>query len=805
MSEGKKLFIIDGSSYIFRAFFGVPNLSNSKGFPTNAVFGFLKMLKNTLSVYKPTHIVIALDSKEETFRKKMFPEYKANREAMPDELKVQVPHIEELINAMNIPSIRVNGVEADDIIATYTKLAEKHGFTVDIISGDKDLMQLVNDKTIMIDTLKNKTYNIDGVVEKLGVEPKHVIDYLSIIGDTSDNIPGVRGIGPKGAVKLISEYGTLENIYEKIDSIKNKKHQEYLTKSKENAFLSKELIKLKYDVPLHFSVHDFDVKEPDREKLLKIFKEMEFISEIREWGLLADKKTEIPSTEEPLPREQNFDLPAKGGLRIIDNEAVEYEGALLGHDLLRKFDFKTLSKYEKLFDTKLAAYVLSPGERDYNIEDISIRTTGGTFSTKKLPEIMQKLDAEIKHNKLERAYYDIDLPCIKPLKEIGETGALVDKNKLEKLSVEFGSLMDECTKKIYKEAGTEFNINSPKQLSYILFEKMGIPATKKIASGFSTDQDVLLELASSFDFPKLIIEYREIAKLKSTYVEPLLEEAKKGDGRIRTTYNLDVTATGRLSSTDPNLQNIPIRTTSGAKIREVFIAPKGKRLISADYSQIELRILAHLGQDKIMIKSFNDGEDIHIRTASEIFDVPIELVTMTQRREAKAVNFGIMYGKTPFGLARELGIPNSTAATIIKRYFERYKDVAAIRDELIKSARQKGYTETMFGRRRYLPEINSRKPALRNFAERNAVNAPIQGTASDIIKMATVKVWEMLRTKFPQAKIILNVHDELVVEAPEGPCSNIAAAVKKEMESVFSLNPPLAVDVNIGQTWLEAH
>jgi DNA polymerase-1 len=721
---------------------------------------------------------------------------------MPEELSVQIPYIEELINAMNIPNLRIHGVEADDIIASLAKKAEEHGFDVTIISGDKDLMQLVNDKTIMIDTLKNKIYNTKGVIEKLGVEPKHVVDYLSITGDASDNVPGVRGIGPKGAVKLISEFGTLENIYKKLDAVKNPKHLASLNASKDNALLSKELIILKDDLDVDFSSEKFKTKEPDAEKLKDLYQKMEFISELRELKV-ANPKIELT------PPKAEFFEPIKGhdsgDVTKISQYAVISEGMLIGHDLLKHFDHAELSKHKKMFDTKLAAYELAPGEKDYNIDDISIRTLGEEYSPEKLPSIMKKLDHDLRSVGLEKVYYDVDLPCIPVLKDIEETGALVDIKKLEKASAFFGEKIEEYTVKIHKEAGMEFNINSPKQLAYVLFDKIGLPTSKKTETGFSTDQGVLEELAADYELPKMIMEYRELTKLKSTYADPLLEQAKKSGGRIRTTYHLDTTATGRLSSSDPNLQNIPIRTNYGTKIREAFIADKDRKLISADYSQIELRIFAHLSQDAIMIESFLKGEDIHTRTASEIFDVPLELVTLTQRQEAKAVNFGIIYGKTPFGLARELGIPQSVAAKIIKKYFERYQGVAKVREQLIKDAKTRGYSLNMFGRRRYLPDINSKNVARRNFAERNAINAPIQGAAADIMKLAMVKVWESLKHKHPDTKIILNVHDELVVEVPESKATELAKLIKSEMEHVIKMSPPLTVGTNIGSSWLEAH
>ncbi|MCX6113498.1 MAG: DNA polymerase, partial [Proteobacteria bacterium] len=493
-------------------------------------------------------------------------------------------------------------------------------------------------------------------------------------------------------------------------------------------------------------------------------------------------------------------------IKIINEYAIEYNDILIGHDLQHRLDFDTLLKYDKnIFDTKIAAYELSPGQKDYDIEDISVRITGNSFNENLFPDIKEKLDEQIKTRGLDRAYYEVDLPCVKVLRDMEDTGALVDVDVLEKLSITFEKELEKYTEKIYQLAGTEFNINSPKQLSSILFDKLGLSTGRKTETGFSTDQEVLTELSAVHDLPRQIIEYRELSKLKSTYVDPLLYMARHGDGRIHTTYHLDVTATGRLSSSDPNLQNIPIRSTHGARIREAFIAPKGKKLISADYSQIELRILAHLGEDKVMISSFEKGEDIHARTASEIYDVPIELVTLSQRREAKAINFGIMYGKTPFGLARELGIPQSVASKMIKRYFERYSGVAKAREELIRKAKMKGYAETFYGRKRYLPDISSKNMAARNFAERNAINSPMQGTAADILKIAMTRLWERLHREHKDVDIILHVHDELVIETPENIADKVMGIIKFEMENTAELTPALVVDINIGNTWLAAH
>ena len=791
MKENKKLYVIDGSSYIYRAYFGMPMLSNSKGLPTNAVYGFLKMIKNTLNIYKPKHVFIAMDSKTPTFRKEKYPQYKANREETPQELKVQLPYIEKLIEVLRIPKLRVDGVEADDIIATLTKKAVLNGFEVVIISGDKDLMQLVSANTVMIDTLKNKTYGIEGVVEKLGVRPELVRDYLAITGDTSDNIPGVRGIGPKGATTLLNEYGSLDKIYEKIDTVKNKKHHEALVRSKQEALLSKELVTLKEDVDMDFSVAGLELNEPDTEKLFSLLSELEFTSEMRELIIVKNKKLEIKNQD----------------IKVLGERFIEHDGGLIGHDLLHNVDYLTLLKYENLFDTRVASYVLNPGERDYPLDDLSLKTIKQSFTPNAFPAIKVELEKAVNEKNLNKVLYEIDLPCIKPLKEIETTGALVDLNKLKELSIEFGSSIDEYTSKIYKEAGMEFNINSPKQLSFVLFEKLGLSTaiSKKRDTGFSTDQEVLMELSSMHPLPKLIMEYRELAKLKGTYIDPLIEMAQNGDGRIRTTYNLDLTSTGRLSSSNPNLQNIPIRTPSGARIRETFIAPAGKKLISVDYSQIELRIFAYLSKDELMISAFENGEDVHTRTASEIFDVPLEFVTLSQRAQAKAVNFGILYGKTPFGLAKELGITQAIASKIISRYFDRYKGVAKVREDLIKKAREHGYSETIFGRRRYLPDINTKQIARRNFAERNAINAPIQGSAADIMKLALSKVWHALNKAHSSSKIIMHVHDELVVETPEKEATTVSNFIKHEMENVVEFRPKLTVQTSIGQSWLEAH
>jgi DNA polymerase I len=781
------VFIIDASSYIFRAYYAVRPLTNSKGLPTNATYGFLKMLKNTIKNFEPSHIVMAMDSKEKTFRKEMYEKYKANREETPVDLNKQIPYIERLLEAFNIKAIKIPGVEADDIIASLIQLAKKEEKNVVIISGDKDLMQLVDDNTYMMDTMKNKKYDIIGVQEKFGVKPSQVLDFLSLVGDASDNIPGVKGIGPKGAKTLLNKFNTLEDIYKNINKIKNEKQSEKLLASKDMAFLSKKLISLKKDIKFDFEIKDLKKQDIDKEKLKDILEDLEFTSELKEWKLLVEKEIK---TDKPFDK--------------INPYTIFYENTLVGYDLLKNLNFSQLSKYENIFDIKLASYVLNPGKRDYPIDDISIKYAKSGYSHEVLPIIKEKLEKSLKEKGLWKVFNKIDTPCIKVLKEMEESGCLIDIEKLENLEKEVSKITKEKTKEIYKITEEEFNINSPKQLSYILFEKLKLPVAKKIPSGFSTNQEVLKELSQIHPLPKLILEYRETTKLHNTYILPLLEQAKTYSGRIKTKYHLDITSTGRISSTNPNLQNIPIRTAMGSKIRQAFIAPRGKVLISADYSQIELLILAHLSDDENMKKAFKENSDIHIETASEIFDIPREMVTPEFRRQAKAVNFGIMYGKTAFGLAKELNITQATASKIIKKYFKRFYKIDLLRKKIIEDAKKTGFTKTIFGRIRYIDDINNSNHFKKAMAERNAINSPIQGSASDILKIAMVNVWGKLK-EFEDTKIILNVHDELLIETSKKDLDRVKAIIKKEMEEAVTLDPKLKVEISSGKTWLEAH
>lgn len=783
-----KFFIIDGSSYIYRAYYGVPRLNNSKGFPTNAIYGFLKMLKNTLVLYKPKYLLIALDSKEASFRKNIYSEYKANRKTTPDDLLVQIPHIYRLIQTMNITSLSIESIEADDIIASFVKKFSNTS-SINIVSGDKDLLQLVDDKICMIDTMKNTKYCTEDVVKKFGVLPQQVKDYLAIAGDASDNIPGIKGIGPKGATKLLNEFTNIDGIYKNIDSIKNPKLKNTLLDNKESAYLSLKLVELKYDLEVNNKLEDFLIKNYNTNEYINFLKEFEFYSELKSAYAQQEKQTNIFETKTPNKNEH-------------DVYTILINGEYIGYDFISRFSSEWLFN-NKFFDIKLAYYLLNPGKREYPIDEIAYKFAGNSYSSELLQTIKNNLCIELEKFNLTKVYYGIDKPCIPILKAMSENGILLDINELEKLKKEYLIETEKLTKIIYELSDEEFNINSPKQLSYILFEKLQLPTLKKISTGFSTNQEVLEELSFSHKLPKFIIEYRELSKLLNTYIDPLLLDAKNNKSRVHTTYTLDVTATGRLSSINPNLQNIPIKSDSGSKIRKVFTASKGNVLISADYSQIELRILSYLSNDLIMQEAFKNNEDIHIRTASEIFDVDINFVNSEQRRQAKAINFGIMYGKTPYGLSKELGIPINIAKLIINRYFERYSGIAKYREELIEKVKKDGISKTYFGRIRLIPEIFSKNKNLRDFAERNAINSPIQGTASDILKIAMINLSNKLRLSNLEAKIIMHVHDELVVEASIKDKEAVVSLVKEIMENAVNFEPKLCVDIKTGFNLLD--
>ena len=879
--------LVDGSNYIYRAFYGVPLLTNSKGFPTNAIYGFTNMLLKLLRDLTPDYVVVTFDLKGPTTRHEEFMDYKATRKPMPDDLIPQIPFIKDVVRGFSISVLEKQGTEADDIIGTLTGQARVKGWRVAVISGDKDLMQLVDEGVTMIDTMKDKTYDVAAVKERFGVGPDKVVEILGLMGDTSDNIPGVPGIGPKTAQRLIEEYGTLENVLQNAENLRNIKMRETMRTYADQARLSHQLATIRKDIEIDFDLQDASRKEPDNEALAKLFSEFEFSS------LLQQIKRDFGKAQKSARACQIVDSKESLGdialrLRECKEVALEFiweknaptdligiglsagESAFympLGHTTtqaqlpakvvfaalapvlknpkIRKYihDLKvalvSLEKYSVDIqggdDVMLAAYLLNPAKHSYELTELAWEylhenvltpndVAGGKGKTYPLnlvpvdkmadyacaradavfalvPVLAGKLD-DINAVDL---FQEVEMPLLYVLAAMEKKGVLVDTALLKQMSEELGELLSISEEKIFRLAGEKFNINSPKQLQTILFEKLNLPKGKKTKEGFSTDVDVLTELAKNHELPGEILAYRSLAKLKSTYVDALPALINPQTGRIHTSYNQTVTATGRLSSSNPNLQNIPIRTLEGKRIRQAFIAAPDSLLISADYSQIELRVLAHLSEDEALIDAFASGEDIHSRTASDIFGVFPQMVNSDMRRQAKVINFGILYGMSAFGLAKELGVSNKIAQVYIDGYFQRYKKVRVYLDGILEGARRDGFVCTLLNRRRYLPELKSPVPSVRQFAERMAINTPIQGTAADLIKVAMVNIDHLLTKKNFSARLIMQVHDELVLEAPVKEKDEVMALVKKEMEEVIKLKVPLKVEIAAGKNWDEAH
>jgi DNA polymerase-1 len=883
MTEKNKIplvALVDGSNYLYRAFYAIPALTNSKGFPTNAIYGFTNMLLKLLRDIKPDYIVIAFDVKGPTTRHEEFTDYKATRKPMPDDLSPQIPFIKDIIRGFSIPVIEKQGTEADDIIGVLSERASKKGWRTVIVSGDKDLMQLVNENVTMVDTMKDKTYDVEAVKERFGVGPDKVVEILGLMGDTSDNIPGVPGVGPKTAQRLIEEYGSLEAVIENTDNLRNVKLRESFKKYAEQARLSRQLALIRKDTEIDFDFKDAARKEPDKEALAKLFSEFEFsalLAEIKK-GSPAEAKecTIIVSARElteligkarqnksfacELIREINQPATLLGIALAVEGESfyLPVEHTNLKEQLNRKQVISALAplftndKIEKYFhdlkttlvaqadlniqnadDTALMAYLLNPAKHSYELAEIawehlheqlpSAQEIAGGKNNPLAEADMDKIAAygaeraaaiyklgkiltdKLKEIQADELYTKVEMPLLHVLASMEKKGVLIDTDILKQMSEELGQLLSLSEKKIYKLSGEKFNINSPKQLQVILFEKLKLPTGRKTKEGYSTDVEVLTYLAQSHELPAEILAYRSMAKLKSTYVDALPALVDPQTGRIHTSYNQMATATGRLSSSNPNLQNIPIRTLEGKRIRQAFIAAPGCELISADYSQIELRVLAHLSEDKTLIEAFKADEDIHARTAADVFGVFPEMVNSDMRRQAKVINFGILYGMSAFGLAKELGVAQKTAQAYIDGYFERYKKVREYLDEILEGARRDGYVCTLLNRRRYLPELKSKIPSVRQFAERMAINTPIQGTAADLIKVAMVNIEHLLKNMSMNTRLIMQVHDELVLETPLKEKEEIMAMVKKEMEEVIKLKVPLKVEIAAGKNWDEAH
>jgi len=885
MTEQNKkplLALVDGSNYLYRAYYGIPALTNSKGFPTNAIYGFTTMLMKLLRDLQPDYIVVTFDLKGPTTRHGEFEDYKATRKPMPDDLIPQVPFIKEVIRGFSVCLLEKQGIEADDLIGTLTVRACAKGWRTALISGDKDLMQLVGDCVTMIDSMKDKTYDAAAVKEKFGVGPDQVVEILGLMGDTSDNIPGVPGIGPKTARRLIEEYGSVEAVIANAEKLHNVKLRESFRQHAGQARLSRQLALIRTDVDIDFDLQDAARKEPDKELLTRLFSEFEFSSLLQQIKTNAAKPakecaivTEAAKLSELAARLQEsaeiaceiiweknppqeligLSLGAGGDVFYIPLGHTNAKMQLTAKDVLahlapvftraeikkQVYDLKTalvtLANLEIKSgdDLQLAAYLLNPARQSYELDEMAWEylhervpapndVAGGKGKTYPLALVPvdrmaayagQRVDAiaplaRALAEKVEEAgattlYRDVEMPLLYALAAMEKKGVLVDTALLKQMSEELGQLLSLSEEKIHRLSGEKFNINSPKQLQAILFEKLKLPKGKKTKEGYSTDVDVLTELARSHELPAEILAYRSLSKLKSTYVDALPALINPQTGRIHTSYNQTVAATGRLSSSNPNLQNIPIRTLEGKRIRQAFIADPGSVLISADYSQIELRVLAHLCEDETLLEAFNAEEDIHTRTASDVFGVFPQMVSPDMRRQAKVINFGILYGMSAFGLAKELGVPQKMAQAYIDGYFARYQKVRAYLDGILEGARRDGFVCTLLNRRRYLPELKSAIPSVRQFAERMAINAPIQGSAADLIKVAMVNIDYLLTQNNLDARLIMQVHDELVVEAPVGEKAEVMALVKKEMEEVIKLKVPLKVEIAAGKNWDEAH
>lgn len=861
----KKLYLVDVSSMFFRAFFALPPMNNGKGLPTNALYGFLSMTTKLIREKKPDYMVFCFDRKEPSFRSELYAEYKANRNEMPEDLVPQIPYVHKITACLGVPAMDKVSFEADDIIGTLARFGEREKLDVVIVSGDKDFAQLVSPHVSMYDSMKEVMYNHDEVVAKWGIKPEQMIDYLALTGDSSDNIPGVKGVGPKSAQKLLHEYNTLDGVYENINKITGKALKANLENDKKMAYLSKDLVTIRTDVSLDVSLDQLKIKPYDPEPLRELLQELNFKNLARQIGVGADapakegaksKAVEV-STESAGEQQSLADTdankvtPVKANRTVSNKKVVEVDctlaelgqrlepysevwllldergfylakgdtvfkvaedGKKIGQLLTEKkvscqgFDLKAAWHYLGIdepvasWDAQLAAYVIAPGS------NMELKALYNKFCGEDLPDLMSPadlyrlqlklhdvLESELKAKAGNFVYDKIEQPLLPVLYAMEKKGILLDTEELKRQSRELEKDIRALEEKIFALAGGQFNILSPKQLAQVLFGKLKLPPGKKTKTGFSTDSDVLQELAKEHPIALLLLDYRELTKLKSTYVDALPALVNPVDGRLHTHFSQVTAATGRLSSINPNLQNIPIRTERGRAVRRAFVAPPGQVLLSADYSQIELRILAHITGDEGLIRAFKDNIDIHTATAAEIYSVPLDKVTPELRRTAKAVNFGIAYGQGAFGLSETLGISRSEASDVIERYFKRYARVKTYMEDTVATAHRQGYVETLFGRRRYLEELKSKNGAIRKFGERAAINAPMQGTASDLVKMAMLKAHDSLTVP-----MLLQVHDELIFECPESQIEKQTEQIRQIMENVAKLHVPLKVNISTG-------
>jgi len=824
-----RVYLIDGYSLLYRAFYALPqSIATSSGLPTNALYGFTSMILKLLDSEEEVGIGVVWDGGMPKFRLEVFPEYKAQRSAMPEELRAQLDHLDEILEAMNIPAIRAQGFEADDALATMSRQIPDD-VELFIVTGDQDAMQLVDGRVKVLRTTRGvsetKTYGREEVVEEYGVTPEQIPDYKALTGDSSDNIPGVRGIGPKGAANLLKEFGTVAGVYENLDKISAKGTRQKLEEGRESAFMSLELAKMRFDVPVEFdpdALRFEGVAPESRDVLLRRY---EFRSLESRFAMLPVagggelpplERLEVTVSEDPvdLSFEPVAAAPVGDGrwaVAVSEDEVRLTEGVPEGP--IKVHDAKRLGVRGVDFDTYLAGYLVKPGLGSYDLEPLASERGMAEVAVGHEDRVVAeaarraalvyalspRLVEELEEMGLARLYYDVELPLADVLGEIEEVGMPVDAATLQEVGEEIEGRVGELERRIYEEVGHPFNIGSPKQLGEVLFEEMSIPPVRKTKTGYSTDAKVLQQLALEHPVAEHIITYRELTKLRGTYIDGLLKLISD-DGRIHSTLNQTTTATGRLSSDSPNLQNIPVRTELGARIRDAFTASRGRQLVIADYSQIELRILAHMTGEPALVESFVQGEDIHTRTASEVFDVRMESVTPELRRRAKMVNFGILYGISGFGLATRLGnVHPAEAERYIKRYFERYPRVTEFMRETLDEAEELGYSTTLFGRRRYVPELRNSNKNVRKLGERIAFNARVQGTAADIIKVAMVD----LQPRLPSlgAEMIMQVHDELVFDVNEERVEEVAELAIERMIAAYDLRPPLEVEAKVGERW----
>lgn len=889
MSRGVRIYLIDGSSYIYRAFFAIRDLKTSQGVPTNAVYGFTTMLTKVIREMDPKYLAVILDAKGPTFRHMAYEHYKANRPEMPEDMRPQIPWIKEIVTAHRIPMLEMEGYEADDIIGTMARKSQELGHEVVIISGDKDLFQLVTPQVTVLDTMFDRTFDVAQVRERYGTDPERLPDVFGLMGDTSDNIPGVPGIGEKRAKILIQRFGSLEELLRRADEVPEKKTRESLLKYADLARLSKQLATIETNVSMDVDLETLEYGPPDVARLRELFRELEFRSLLQEWTQPHESRDEkyhtvdtwdtfaemtkgieasdaicihvMMSSPDPMSAEllgmalgfkpsEAYYIPAKpphdGRSDLSRDEILEAlrpfledpEIGKIGHDLkpamviLRRHGIG-LEGIQA--DAMVASYLINPSQRSHGLETLALEYLDRKLTPLKerlgkgngrggleglpLPEatryacedvdtalrLTQLLVPKLKEEGFDALFNGLEIPLIPVLVRMEMNGVRVDVQLLEALSAKLQQRSCSLEEEIHQLAGEAFNINSPQQLGTILFDKLKLPVVRKTKTGYSTDMEVLRELAKGHVLPGKVLEYRSLVKLRSTYVEALPRLVHPETGRIHTSFNQTVTATGRLSSSEPNLQNIPIRSEIGQQIRRAFVPEEDCWLFSADYSQVELRILAHLSQDPILMEAFHRDGDIHLRTAAEIFGVAPEEVTPQMRREAKVINFGIIYGMSAFGLSRELDVEPKVARAYIEGYFQRYKGVRDFIDGVLEKAKENGYVETLMNRKRYLPEITSSNAAARKFAERTAINTPIQGTAADLIKKAMIRIQDRIDAQGLASKMLIQVHDELLFEVPEREREVMAALVREEMESVERLTVPLRVDTGWGKNWAEAH